>query len=61
MMQKLNILTFNTEIGKEIFWHSSAHLMAEAVSTLYPGAKIRCRTGIGETGFYYDIDLPEGV
>jgi threonyl-tRNA synthetase len=45
--------------GKETFWHSSAHLMAEAIESFYPGTKF----GIGPTvdnGFYYDIDLPEG-
>jgi len=45
--------------GRETFWHSSAHLMAEAIENLYPGTKF----GIGpsiENGFYYDIDLPEG-
>ena len=41
---------------KKIFWHSSAHLMAEALESLYPGVKF----GVGpavETGFYYDVDL----
>jgi threonyl-tRNA synthetase len=45
--------------GKHAFWHSSAHLMAEAIEAIYPGTKF----GIGptiETGFYYDIDLPAG-
>jgi threonyl-tRNA synthetase len=45
--------------GKHAFWHSSAHLMAEALEALYPGIKL----GIGpsiENGFYYDVDLPEG-
>lgn len=45
--------------GKHAFWHSSAHLMAEALEILYPGVKL----GIGpaiDNGFYYDIDLPEG-
>jgi len=45
------------EDGKHAFWHSSAHLMAEAIETLYPGTKF----GIGpaiEQGFYYDIELP---
>lgn len=45
--------------GKETFWHSSAHLMAEAIEFFYPGTKF----GIGPTvdiGFYYDVDLPEG-
>ncbi len=43
--------------GKHAFWHSSAHLLAEAIETLYPGTKF----GIGpaiDNGFYYDIDLP---
>lgn len=45
--------------GKHAFWHSSAHLMAEAFEAIYPGVKL----GIGpsiENGFYYDIDLGEG-
>ncbi len=45
--------------GKHAFWHSSAHIMAEALETLYPGIKL----GIGpaiENGFYYDVDMPEG-
>jgi threonyl-tRNA synthetase len=46
--------------GKYAFWHSSAHLMAEALESLYPGVKF----GIGpaiESGFYYDVDLGEKV
>ncbi len=46
--------------GKHAFWHSSAHLMAEALQELYPGIKF----GIGpaiENGFYYDVDPGEGV
>lgn len=56
----VRILTWNDDEGKEIFWHSTAHLMAEALEALYPGVKF----GIGppiENGFYYDVDLPEGV
>ncbi len=52
----LQLLTWNDEEGKKTFWHSSAHLMAEAIEALYPGTKF----GIGpaiEHGFYYDIDL----
>jgi threonyl-tRNA synthetase len=52
----LKILKWSDDGGKEAYWHSSAHLMAEAIESLYPGAKF----GIGpsiETGFYYDIDL----
>src|ERR1035437_1877207 len=54
----LTLLTWNDARGKETFWHSSAHLMAEALEALYPGVKL----GIGppiENGFYYDIDLGE--
>ena len=56
---KLKIVSFNDDEGKEIFWHSSAHLLAEALQQLYPGTKF----GIGpaiENGFYYDVDLPDG-
>lgn len=52
----VKILTWNDKSGKTTFWHSSAHLMAEALEALYPGVKL----GIGpaiENGFYYDIDL----
>ncbi len=50
------ILTWNDDEGKSTFWHSSAHLMAEALEELYPGVKL----GIGpsiDTGFYYDVDF----
>ncbi|MBX3042603.1 MAG: threonine--tRNA ligase [Candidatus Kapabacteria bacterium] len=56
----VKIATFNDDDGKQMFWHSSAHLMAEALQQLYPGTKF----GIGpsiENGFYYDVDLPEGT
>jgi len=52
------LLTWSDTDGKQTFWHSSAHLMAEAIEALYPGTKF----GIGpaiETGFYYDIDMGE--
>lgn len=52
----LRLLTWDDKNAKATFWHSSAHLMAEALETLYPGVKF----GIGpaiESGFYYDIDL----
>ncbi len=52
----LKILTWDDPDGKMAYWHSSAHLMAEALETLYPGVKF----GIGpaiEQGFYYDVDL----
>lgn len=52
----VKILTWNDAGGKYAFWHSSAHLLAEALEALYPGVKF----GIGppiENGFYYDVDL----
>lgn len=54
----LALLTWDDKEGKSTFWHSSAHLMAEAIEALYPGTKF----GIGpaiENGFYYDIDTGE--
>ena len=55
----LKLYTWDDTAGKEAYWHSSAHLMAEALEALYPDVKL----GIGppiEQGFYYDIDLGEG-
>jgi threonyl-tRNA synthetase len=52
----VKLLTWNDTSGKSTFWHSSAHLLAEALEALYPGTKF----GIGpaiETGFYYDVDF----
>src|SRR6187549_252805 len=52
----IKIFTWNDKGGKYSFWHSSAHLFAEALEDLYPGTKF----GIGppiENGFYYDVDL----
>jgi threonyl-tRNA synthetase len=52
----VKLLTWRDDQGKAAFWHSSAHLMAEALEALYPGIKF----GIGpaiETGFYYDVDF----
>ncbi len=52
---ELKLFTWREEEGKKAFWHSSAHLLAEALEELYPGVKF----GIGppiENGFYYDID-----
>ncbi|MFI5159212.1 MAG: threonine--tRNA ligase [Sphingobacteriales bacterium] len=52
----VKLLTWNDTAGKSTFWHSSAHIMAEALEALYPGTKF----GIGpaiETGFYYDVDF----
>ena len=52
----LNLLTWNSVGGKKVMWHSSAHLMAEALEALYPGIKFAIGPPI-ENGFYYDIDF----
>ncbi|MBQ8019812.1 MAG: TGS domain-containing protein, partial [Paludibacteraceae bacterium] len=52
----IKLFKFEDEEGKHTFWHTSAHLMAQAIQMLYPNAKF----GIGpaiENGFYYDIDF----
>ena len=54
----LNLLTWNDPLGKMALWHSSAHLMAEALESLFPGIKLAIGPPI-ENGFYYDIDLGE--
>ncbi len=56
----VNLHTWNDKEGKATFWHSSAHLFAEAVESLYPGTKF----GIGpavDNGFYYDIDTQDDI
>jgi threonyl-tRNA synthetase len=50
------LLTWDDDLGKNTFWHSSAHLMAEAVEALYPGVKFWVGPPL-DHGFYYDIDL----
>ena len=52
----LKLLTWNDTEGKNTFWHSSAHLMAEAVEALFPGVKFWVGPPV-ENGFYYDMDL----
>ncbi len=57
---EVQLLTWSDPEGKQTFWHSSAHLLAEALEALYPGVKF----GIGppiENGFYYDVDLGDRV
>lgn len=54
----LQLLTWNETDGKETFWHSSAHLMAEALESFYPGVKFGYGPP-GERGFYYDVDFGE--
>ncbi len=52
----LVLFTWNDKEGKEVFWHSSAHLMAQAIQKFYPKAKLTIGPAI-ENGFYYDIDF----
>ena len=57
---EIKLYTWDDEEGRHAFWHSSAHLMAEALQAIYPNIKF----GIGpaiENGFYYDVDPGEGV
>jgi threonyl-tRNA synthetase len=54
----LVLFTFNDKEGKEAFWHSSAHIMAQAVLKFYPNAKLTIGPAI-ENGFYYDFDFGE--
>lgn len=50
------LLTWDDNLGKNTFWHSSAHLMAEAIESMYPGVKFWVGPPL-DNGFYYDIDL----
>jgi threonyl-tRNA synthetase len=53
------IITSDTEAGRHVLRHSTAHVLAQAVTQLYPGAKFSIGPAI-ENGFYYDFDLPDG-
>lgn len=53
---ELRVLTWKDDEGREVYWHSSSHLMAHAVADLFPGAKFGVGPAI-EQGFYYDIDI----
>ncbi|KJS06078.1 MAG: threonine--tRNA ligase [Vicingaceae bacterium] len=54
------LYTFDQEEGKKAFWHSSAHVLAQALEKLYPGIKLTIGPAI-ENGFYYDVDPGEHV
>lgn len=54
----LKLLTWNDDAGKSTMWHSSAHLMAEALEALYPGIKLAIGPPV-KNGFYYDVDFGE--
>ncbi len=55
----LVLFTWNDPEGKTAFWHSTSHIVAQALEELYPGIKLTIGPAI-ENGFYYDVDLPEG-
>ncbi|MEC3876256.1 threonine--tRNA ligase [Chryseobacterium salviniae] len=52
----IQLLTWNDDLGKKAFWHSSAHLLAQAILEFYPNAKLTIGPAI-ESGFYYDVDF----
>ncbi len=54
----LTLYTWNDDLGKKAFWHSSSHILAQAIEELYPGVKLTIGPAI-ENGFYYDIDFGE--
>ncbi|MGV0922868.1 threonine--tRNA ligase [Empedobacter tilapiae] len=54
----IKLLTWNDEMGKKAFWHSSAHLLAQAILEFYPNAKLTIGPAI-DKGFYYDVDFGE--
>lgn len=56
---QVNLLTFDQPGGKLAFWHSTSHIMAQAIKRLYPEAKLAIGPAI-ENGFYYDIDYEPG-
>ncbi len=55
----LILYTWNNDEGKKAFWHSTSHIVAQALEELYPGIKLTIGPAI-DNGFYYDVDLPEG-
>ena len=56
----LTLYTFRDDAGKKAFWHSSAHVLAQALEELYPGVKLWVGPAI-DNGFYYDVELGEGT
>ncbi len=54
----LEVLTFGNQEGREVYWHSTTHLMAQATKELYPEARLTIGPSI-EEGFYYDFDMPD--
>ena len=57
---KVEILTFDDKEGKKAYWHTASHIMAQAVSRLYPGTKFAIGPAV-DNGFYYDMELPQAI
>jgi len=55
----LVLYTWSNTEGKQAFWHSTSHIVAQALEELFPGIKLTIGPAI-ENGFYYDVDLPDG-
>ncbi len=56
---QVELISFDSPEGRDVFWHSASHLMAQAVKRLFPEVKVSIGPAI-DTGFYYDFDKPEG-
>ena len=56
----LTLYTWKDPLGKKAFWHSSSHVLAQALEELYPGVKLSIGHAI-DNGFYYDVDLGDQV
>jgi len=56
----IEILTFSSDEGKRVYWHSTSHIMAAAVKALFPKARLAIGPST-ERGFYYDFDLPDAL
>lgn len=57
---KVEILTFDDKEGKKAYWHTASHIMAQAVTRLYPGTKFAIGPAV-DNGFYYDMELPQAI
>ncbi len=55
--KEIFVYDFDSEEGKKVFWHTSSHILAQAVKRLYPGTKLAIGPAI-ENGFYYDMEIP---
>ena len=56
----LELLDFSSPQGRDVFWHTSAHILAQAVKELYPAARLGIGPPVAE-GFYYDVEFPQPI